>query len=207
MRAGMRSEASSASITGRRLAQLYAGLIVYGFSTALRLRAGLGLEPWAVFHQGLSLHTGLSFGTATIVTGIGVLALWVPLREKPGVGTISNIFVIGLSTDASLAVLPNVHGLALRWALVVVGTVLTGIAGAAYIGAGLGPGPRDGLMTALRRQKGWPIKRVRTGIELTALAIGWLLGGTVGLATIFYALTIGPILHHAMPILAIDKHN
>ena len=203
----MQNSAAKSYVKWRRFAQLYAGLVVYGFSTALRVRAGLGLEPWAVFHQGLAFRTGLTIGTATIVTGVGVLGLWVPLREKPGIGTISNIFVIGLSTDASLAVLPNVHGLALRWALVVVGTALTGIAGAAYIGAGLGPGPRDGLMTALRRHKGWPIKRVRTGIELTALAIGWLLGGTVGLATIFYALTIGPILHHAMPILAIDEHE
>jgi uncharacterized membrane protein YczE len=190
-------------MTWRRLVQLYAALVVYGFSTALRLRAGLGLEPWAVFHQGLAHRLGVSFGTASIITGLGVLGLWVPLRERPGIGTLSNIFIIGLSADASLGILPAPNGLLLRWSLVIAGTLLTGIASGAYIGAGLGAGPRDGVMTALARRTPWPIKRIRTGIELTALAFGWLLGGTVGLATIFYAVTIGPVIHYTMPILEI----
>ena len=192
-------------MTCRRLAQLYAALVVYGFSTALRLRAGLGLEPWAVFHQGLAHRLGVSFGTASIITGVGVLGLWLPLGEKPGIGTLSNILVIGLSADASLGFLPDFDGLLLRWTLVALGTLLTGVASAAYIGAGLGAGPRDGVMTGLARRTSWSIKRIRTGIELTALIFGWLLGGTVGLATIFYAVTIGPIVHRMMPILEIRK--
>jgi uncharacterized membrane protein YczE len=191
--------------TCRRLAQLYAALAAYGFSTALRLRARLGLDPWAVFHQGLAHRLGVSFGTASILTGIGVLGLWLPLREKPGIGTISNIVVIGLSADASLAALPDVDGLPARWMLVAVGTLLTGIASAAYIGAGLGPGPRDGVMTGLARRTRWPIGRIRTGIEIAALVCGWLLGGSVGLATLFYAVTIGPVVHRMMPLLEVRK--
>jgi uncharacterized membrane protein YczE len=189
----------------RRLLQLYAGLILYGASLALQIRAGLGLDPWDVFHQGLSEKTGLSFGTIVIIIGALVLLAWIPLRQKPGIGTISNVFVVGLAVDATLALLPAVHGLELQLPLLAAGIFLNGVAGAAYIGAGLGPGPRDGLMTGLVRITGKPVALVRTSLEVGVLAAGIVLGGTVGLGTVLYALSIGPLLQVLLPAFTIRE--
>ena len=177
----------------RRLTQLYAGLVLYGVSMALLVRAELGVMPWDVLHQGISRSLGGSLGTISIVVGALVLLLWVPLRQRPGIGTVSNVVVIGLSVDASLAVLPVVHNVPLRGVLVAVGIALNAVATAAYIGVHLGPGPRDGLMTGLVRRTGGSVGLVRTGIEVVVVASGWLLGGTLGVATVLYALAIGPL--------------
>jgi len=189
----------------RRLLQLYAGLILYGVSLALQIRAGLGLDPWDVFHQGISDKTGLSFGTIVIITGALVLLAWIPLRQKPGIGTVSNVFVLGIVVDITLSLLGDVHGFGYQLALLTTGVVLNAIAGAAYIGAGLGPGPRDGLMTGLVRVTGRGVGVIRTSIEVSVLAIGFILGGTVGLGTVVYALSIGPLLQVFMPAFAIKQ--
>lgn len=191
----------------RRLSQLLLGLYLYGVSMALLLRAGLGLDPWDVFHQGLAGHVGLSFGMLVSLVGALVLLLWIPLRQRPGVGTVANVLVIGASVDLTMMVLPAVEGFAVRAGLLLGGVALNGIAGAMYIGAGLGPGPRDGLMTGLVRRTGWSIRRVRTGIELAVLALGWLLGGTVGVGTVLYALAIGPLTQTFLPLFMIPEHN
>ena len=188
----------------RRLTQLYAGLVLYGVSDAMLLLAGLGVDPWDVLHQGLSRRIGLGVGTWVIIVGALVLLLWVPLRQRPGFGTANNVIVIGVVVDVVLAVVPDPRGLGLRVAVLLAGVVLNGIATGAYIGAGLGPGPRDGLMTGLAAQ-GFSIRAVRTGIELTVLAAGWLLGGSVGVGTVVYALGIGPLAHFFIPRLAIDR--
>jgi uncharacterized membrane protein YczE len=189
----------------RRLLQLYAGLILYGASLALQIRAALGLDPWDVFHQGLSEKTGLSFGTIVIIIGALVLLAWIPLRQKPGIGTISNVFVVGLAADATLAVLPEARALELQLPMLAAAIFLNGVAGAAYIGAGLGPGPRDGLMTGLVRITGKPVGVIRTSIELGVLAVGFALGGTVGLGTVLYALSIGPLLQVLLPAFTIRE--
>ena len=186
-------------VMGRRLAQLYAGLALYGLSMALLVRAGLGVMPWDVLHQGISRTVGGSLGVVSIVVGALVLLLWVPLRQRPGVGTVSNVLVIGLAVDASLAVLPSVDAMAARVALVALGVVLNAVATAAYIGVRLGPGPRDGLMTGLVRRTGWSVRLVPTGIEVAVVAGGWLLGGTLGVATVLYALAIGPLVQLLLP--------
>jgi uncharacterized membrane protein YczE len=189
----------------RRLVQLYAGLTLYGVSMALQIRAGLGLDPWDVFHQGVSDKTGLSFGTIVIITGALVLLAWIPLRQKPGVGTVSNVIVIGIVVDIALRMLGDVHGFALQLAFLTAGVVLNAVAGAAYIGAGLGPGPRDGLMTGLVRRTGGSVGVIRTSIEMSVLAVGFVLGGTVGLGTVVYALSIGPLLQIFMPAFTIKQ--
>ncbi|WP_432954749.1 YczE/YyaS/YitT family protein [Micromonospora haikouensis] len=189
----------------RRLVQLYAGLTLYGVSMALMIRSGLGLDPWDVFHQGVARRTGLSFGTVTIAVGALVLLLWVPLRQRPGLGTVSNVLVIGLVVDATLALLPGGAPLAARAALLVVGIVANGAATALYLGARLGPGPRDGLMTGyVARRPGRSIRLVRTVIEVTVLALGWLLGGTVGVGTVAYALAIGPLAQLFLPMFTVE---
>jgi uncharacterized membrane protein YczE len=182
----------------RRLVQLFAGLIVYGLATALMIRAGLGLNPWDVLHQGLDERTALSFGTVVILAGLAVLLLWIPLRQKPGVGTICNVVVIGLAADVGLGIIPETTDLAVRVAMLLLGILLLGAATSAYIGAGLGPGPRDGLMTGLAARTGWSIARVRTSIELAVVTIGWLLGGQVGPGTILFAVAIGPIIQRSL---------
>jgi uncharacterized membrane protein YczE len=192
---------------GRRLAQLYAGLALYGLSMALLVRAGLGVMPWDVLHQGISRTTGGSLGTVSIVVGALVLLLWVPLRQRPGLGTVSNVVVIGLAVDASLAVLPAVDQMAGRVVLVALGVVLNAVATAAYIGVRLGPGPRDGLMTGLVRRTGWSVRLVRTGIEVVVVASGWLLGGTLGVATVLYALAIGPLVQLLLPRFAVPPRG
>jgi uncharacterized membrane protein YczE len=186
----------------RRVIQLYAGLLLYGVSGSMLLLAGLGVDPWDVLHQGLSRRLGLGVGTWVVIVGALVLLLWIPLRQRPGWGTLSNVIVIGVVMDVILATVHPVHGLAAGLALMLSGVVLNGIATGLYIGAGLGPGPRDGLMTGLAA-RGHSIRVVRTGIELTVLLTGWLLGGTVGLGTVVYALGIGPIAHVSIPLLAI----
>lgn len=188
----------------RRLAQLLVGLMLYGLSMALMIESTLGLDPWDVFHQGLTRLTGLSFGTVTIVVGALVLALWIPLRQRPGIGTISNVVVIGLAVDAALALLPTAAGLPARLAFLAGGIVLNGAATGLYIGARLGPGPRDGLMTGyVARRPGRSIRLVRTVIELTVLALGVVLGGTAGIGTVAYALAIGPLAQIFIPLLTV----
>ena len=189
----------------RRLLQLYAGLILYGVSLALQIRAGLGLDPWDVFHQGISDKTGLSFGTIVIITGALVLLAWIPLRQKPGIGTVSNVFVLGIVVDITLSLLGDVHGFGYQLALLTTGVVLNAIAGAAYIGAGLGPGPRDGLMTGLVKRTGKSVGVIRTSIEVSVLVVGFFLGGTVGLGTVVYALSIGPLLGFMLPPLTLRE--
>ncbi|MDI1296834.1 MAG: hypothetical protein PSY12_13295 [bacterium] len=189
----------------RRLFQLFWGLGLYGFAMALMLRANLGLDPWDVLHQGIAPRLGFSFGMTVNLVGALVLLLWWPLRQRPGIGTLCNIVVIGTAVDISLMILPTPDTLWMRAIWLIAGIVLNGIAGGAYIGAGLGPGPRDGLMTGFCRRTGLPVKWVRTGIEIGVLAIGWLLGGTVGLGTLLYAASIGWIVHHALPFFTIRE--
>jgi uncharacterized membrane protein YczE len=189
----------------RRLAQLYAGLVLYGASLALQIQAGLGLDPWDVFHQGVSEKTGLSFGTVVIVVGALVLLAWIPLRQRPGIGTVSNVIVVGLAADASLAVLPEAGSFAVGLAMLLSGIGLNAVAGAAYLGAGLGPGPRDGLMTGLVALTGRSVRLVRTSLEVLVLVVGIFLGGTVGLGTVLYALSIGPLLHVLIPPLTLRE--
>lgn len=186
-------------MTIRRFIQLYAGLFVYGISTALMIRSELGLNPWDVLHQGLDERTTLSFGVVVIITGAIVLLLWIPLRERPGLGTISNLVVIGLAADLGLWLIPPAVSLPTRALMLAAGIFLIGAATSAYIGTGLGAGPRDGLMTGLAARTGRSVQLVRTGIELTVLAAGWLLGGKVGIGTVVYALAIGPIVQSMLP--------
>jgi uncharacterized membrane protein YczE len=189
----------------RRLGQLFAGLVLYGASMALQIRAGLGLDPWDVFHQGLTERTGLSFGTVVAIVGAIVLVAWIPLRQKLGIGTVSNVFVIAVAVDVSLALLPDAGSTSVAVAMLLAGVGLNGVASGAYIGAGLGPGPRDGLMTGLVRRTGGSIRVVRTSIELGVLAVGAALGGTVGLGTVLYALSIGPLVHVLLPRMTIPQ--
>jgi uncharacterized membrane protein YczE len=184
-----------------RLVQLYAGLLLYGLSSSLLVLAGLGLDPWDVFHQGLSRTFGLAIGTWAIIVGVVVLLLWIPLRQKPGIGTVSNVILIGATMNVILGHVHAPHALGVRIALLVVGVFLNGVATGMYIGAGLGPGPRDGLMTGLAA-RGHSIRVVRTGIELAVLFVGWRLGGTVGVGTVVYALAIGPLAHVFVPLFA-----
>ena len=186
----------------RRVVQLYIGLLLYGASGALQVRSGLGLDPWDVLHQGLAKHTGLAIGTVLIVVGALVLLLWIPLRQRPGFGTLSNVVLIGLSMNWSLDLLPHPDQIDWRIAEMVTGIVLCGVATGMYIGADYGPGPRDGLMTGLARRTGRSIRLVRTGIEVTVLAAGWLLGGTVGIGTVLFALAIGPLTQLFLPVFA-----
>jgi len=187
----------------RRGVQLAVGLVLYTLSIALLVRAGLGTMPWDVLSQGLSRHLGWSFGTVTLSVSAVVLLLWVPLRQRPGIGTIANLLVIGLLVDpflALLAHLPEQLAPGAAALLVVVGIALNGLATALYVGARLGPGPRDGLMTGLVARTGWSVRLVRTGIEVAVVSAGWALGGTAGVATVAYAAAIGPIVHRLLPL-------
>jgi uncharacterized membrane protein YczE len=189
---------------GRRLSQLYAGLFLYGFSIALMVRSRLGLAPWDVFHSGLTHWFRIDIGQALVIVSFVVMLGWIPLREIPGLGTISNAVVIGGSTDLFLSVMPTAHALAVRVLLLIAGIVLQGLATAAYIGAQLGRGPRDGLMTGLARRTGHSLRAVRTAMELTVVAIGLLLGGVAGVGTILYAVSIGPLSQALLPPLIVD---
>jgi uncharacterized membrane protein YczE len=184
---------------GRRLVQLYAGLLLYGFSIALMVRSHLGLAPWDVLHSGLTEHFPIDIGQALVIVSFVVMLAWIPLREMPGLGTISNAIVIGVSADVFLAVLATPQSIAVRAGLMVAGIGLQGVATAAYIGAQFGRGPRDGLMTGLSRRTGHSLRLVRTSMELTVVAIGLLLGGVAGLGTIVYAVGIGPLSQALLP--------
>ncbi|MDP9822523.1 membrane protein YczE [Nocardioides massiliensis] len=188
-----------AGVLPRRLVQLVVGLVLYGVSLAMMLRSTLGLAPWDVLHSGLTGYVPLTIGQVVIVMSFVVLLLWIPLREKPGLGTVANALLVGLSADATLAVLAEPSALWTQVGLLVAGVVLNGLATAMYIGSQLGRGPRDGLMTGLARSTGWSLRLVRTGIEVTVVVIGWLIGGIVGLGTVVYALAIGPIAQWALP--------
>jgi uncharacterized membrane protein YczE len=184
---------------GRRLVQLYAGLVLYGFSIALMVRSHLGLAPWDVLHSGLTKHFPIDIGQALVIVSFVVMLAWIPLREIPGLGTISNAIVIGVATDLFLMVLSRPDAMTLRVVLLVAGIILQGVATAAYIGAQFGRGPRDGLMTGLSRRTGRSLRLVRTLMELALVVIGLLLGGVAGLGTIIYALSIGPLSQALLP--------
>ncbi|WP_249138593.1 membrane protein YczE [Phycicoccus avicenniae] len=187
----------------RRLVQLVVGLVLFGATMALILRAGLGLEPWGVFTFGLIQHVPMSYGQMVVLSSFVILLLWVPLRQWPGLGTLANAVVVGVATDATLALVPPVEDLAVRVPMLLAGVVGNGLAGALYIGSQLGPGPRDGLMTGLSRRTGRSIRLVRTGLEVTVVAVGWLLGGIVGVGTLVYALLIGPVVQAFLPLLTV----
>jgi uncharacterized membrane protein YczE len=179
--------------------------VLYGISSAMLVRAGLGLEPWNVLHQGLAGRTGLSIGATSVLVGAVVLLVWIPLRQRPGLGTISNVVVFAVSVDAALAVMPAPGSLALRVPLMAAGVALNGVATGLYIAAGFGPGPRDGLMTGLHRRTGFSVRLVRTVIELTVVATGFALGGTVGIGTVLYAVAIGPLAQLFLRVFAVPS--
>lgn len=191
---------------GRRVPQLLLGLVLYGVSLALMLRSGLGLAPWDVFHQGLTRHVPLTIGQAIVVVSFVLLLLWIPLREKPGVGTIGNAVLVGVSVDATLAVVDAPEALPWRIAFLLLGVVGNGLATAMYIGAQLGRGPRDGLMTGLSRRTGRSLRLVRTLLEVSVVVLGVVLGGTLGVGTVLYALAIGPLTQLMLPtwLVAVD---
>jgi len=187
----------------RRIAQLLVGLFFYGFAIALMVRAGIGVAPWDVLTQGIAVQTGLPFGIITNIVGVLVLLLWIPIRQKPGIGTVLNVLLVGPSAEIGLAVLPTPEGLVMQILFFVAGLVLLAIATGLYIGARFGPGPRDGLMTGIHHKYGWKIWIVRTVIEVTVLSIGWLLGGNVGFGTLAFALLIGPMVNITIPRLLV----
>ncbi len=197
----------------RRVVQLYVGLVLFGVSMAMVVRSELGNIPWDVLHQGVADSTGLSFGVVAILTGVVVLLLWIPLRERPGLGTISNVLVIGLVVDVALRVLPDqlADDGPDRWVprvlLFVAGVLINALATAMYIGSRFGAGPRDGLMTGLNRRTGWSIRSVRTAIEVGVVVIGWALGGTFGVGTVLFALVIGPLIQIFVPRFAVPDRT
>lgn len=187
----------------RRLVQLYVGLACYGISAAMMVRARLGLDPWDVLHQGIAHRTGHAIGTVSVVVGVFVLVLWLPIRQRPGLGTVSNVLVVGLAMNQALRVLPDQHGIGAQLAMLIGAIVLCGLATGMYISAGLGPGPRDGLMTGYALRTGLSIRLTRTVLELTVLGVGWLLGGSVGLGTVLFAVGIGPLSQLSLRLMAI----
>lgn len=189
----------------RRIVQLLVGLFLYGFSIGMMIRAGIGVSPWDVLGQGVSLQSGIPFGLTTNLIGLAVLLLWIPIRQKPGVGTVLNVLLVGPSAEVGLAVIPQQTVLWVQILLFTGGLLLLAVATGLYIGARMGPGPRDGLMTGIHRRWGWPIWAVRTGIELSVLGIGWILGGTVGVGTVAFALFVGPLVNLTLPRLRIPE--
>ncbi|WP_223159074.1 YczE/YyaS/YitT family protein [Microcella alkalica] len=196
---------SPARIMTRRWGQLLLGLFLYGVSVALMIRAEIGLDPWTVFAQGLEVQTGWSIGLIVVLIGLGVLLLWIPLKQRPGIGTVLNVLLIGPAMDLALLMLRTPDELWARILMFAAGLALLSIATGLYIGARFGPGPRDGLMTGAHARFGWKIWKVRTGVEVTVLAIGWLLGGTVGLGTVAFALLIGPLVGQTLPRLRVPE--
>lgn len=184
----------------RRITQLAVGLVFYGVGVAVVVVAGLGVDPWTVLAEGLALRTGIGLGWITNIIGLAVLALWIPLHQKPGVGTVANIFVVGTALQLALPLIPAPQNLLQSIVMLLAGVALVGVAGGLYIGARFGPGPRDGLMTGISARWGWPLWLARTVVEVTVLAIGWTLGGTVGVGTVVYALAIGPVSHAALRV-------
>lgn len=183
----------------RRLLQLYIGLTFYGVSTAMFVRADLGADPWNVFHLGVAQLLSLNIGLVMIAVGALVLLLWIPLRQRPGLGTISNVVVIGLAADAALALMPPLTSLLARSLLLAAALVVNALATGMYIGAGFGAGPRDGLMTGINARTGWSVRGVRTAIEVSVLLLGCAMGGTFGVGTVLYALAIGPLIQLCLP--------
>jgi uncharacterized membrane protein YczE len=192
---------------GRRLTQLVAGLVLYGLSLAMMIRPALGNAPWDVLHQGMAEQLSITIGAALIGMSVVVLLLWIPLRELPGLGTIANALLIGLSTDFFLGIVERPDAMSVRLAVTAGGVLLSGLATALYIGSQLGPGPRDGLMTGLHRRTGSSIRLVRTGLEVTVVGLGFLLGGTVGVGTVLYALAIGPLAQLFLPWTIVDLRS
>ncbi len=191
----------------RRLTQLAVGLALYGLTLAMMIRATLGNAPWDVLHQGMAIHLPISIGTAVIVMSVVVLLFWIPLRELPGLGTVANSLAVGLTADLALSLLEAPEALWGRLALMVGGVLLNALATALYIGSQFGPGPRDGLMTGLHRRTGVSIRLVRTGLEVFVVAIGWLLGGVVGIGTLIYALAIGPLVQVMLPRFIVELES
>jgi uncharacterized membrane protein YczE len=189
----------------RRLPQLLVGLVLYGFSLSAMVRTSLGVNPWSALYEGLEHHTPLSFGTISALLGVVVLLLWIPLKQKPTLGTFVNIIVVGSSSDLGLSLIPDHLGLTARASLLIGCVVLNGLSIAVYVGARFGPGPRDGLMTGMSAATGHSIRRVRTLIELTVLGVGWLLGGSVGIGTVLYALMVGPVTQFLLPWFAYQR--
>ena len=183
-----------------RLPGLLLGLVAFGFGIALMVQAELGLGPWEALHQGISRHTGIPLGTVSILLGLPILLMWWPLGERPGIGTLLNVAIIGTATNVALPLIPEQRGTVPQLAMMLLGVVVIGIGSGLYLGSDLGPGPRDGLMTSLHHRFGWSIRRARTAIELSVLVAGFLLGGTVGLGTVVFALGIGPVVQWALGI-------
>lgn len=194
------SSASPIPLRVRRVTQLMIGLILYGVGVAVVVVAGLGVDPWTVLAEGLALRTGIGLGWMTNIIGLAVLALWIPLHQKPGVGTVANILVVGTALQFALPLVPTPENLLQASGMLLAGVALVGVAGGLYIGARFGPGPRDGLMTGISARWGWPLWFARTAVEITVLTIGWALGGTVGAGTLVYALSIGPASHAALRV-------
>lgn len=188
----------------RRIVQLLVGLFLYGTSMALAIRASLGLIPWDVLHVGIIQHVPTSFGVMTILVSLVVLLIWIPLKQRPGVGTIANAFLVGMAADLVLHLTPELESWVIRVPLLIGAIVLNGLATALYVGAQLGPGPRDGLMTGLARVSGRSIRLVRTSIEITVVIVGFILGGTAGLGTVMYAVAIGPLTQAMLPFFTVE---
>lgn len=191
----------------RRILQLLLGLPLYGAGGAFIIAAGQGVDPWTALAQGLSVRTGIGVGWVTNILGLLVLLLWIPLRQRPGAGTIANILVVGTAMQITLELVPGPPPGIAQLGMLIAGIVMVAVASGLYIGARLGPGPRDGLMTGLHGRLGMPVWAARASVELTVLTIGWMLGGTVGVGTVLFALTIGPLVHVALPLLRTsDSH-
>ena len=189
----------------RRLTQLIIGLVLFGVGIGLMLQSGMGVPPWDVLHQGLARRFGLTVGAWSIIVSVAVLLLWLPLRQPYGLGTLLNAIIIGVIIDLTSVVIPAAENTVVAWSMMLIGVVLIGIASGLYIGANLGPGPRDGLMTGIAR-KGPSIRLTRAVIEITVLTLGWILGGTFGIGTIVFALAIGPLVQYFLPRWDISPH-
>ncbi len=190
-----------------RIIRLVIGLLLYGIADALLIRAVVGVDPWTVFAQGVVVQTGLSIGLLTVVIGALVLLLWIPLRQKPGIGTVLNVLLIGPAIELGLWLIPAGTVLWQQVLLFAAGLLLLAVASGIYIGAHLGPGPRDGLMTGIHNRTGWPIWVGRSGVELTVLLVGWLLGGNFGVGTVIFALTIGPLCGWTLPLFGVHRQT
>ncbi|WP_052241410.1 YczE/YyaS/YitT family protein [Microbacterium hominis] len=190
-----------------RLTRLLIGLILYGAGCGVMVQAQIGVDPWTVFAQGLSVQTGVGIGWITNLVGLLVLLLWIPLRQRPGIGTVANILLVGTSMQLTILALPAMNGFVTQVIVFLGGMALVALASGIYIGARLGPGPRDGLMTGMNSRLGWPVWACRLTIEATVLLFGWLLGGTVGLGTVLFAAGIGPLVHVALRLLDVSRRG
>ena len=189
----------------KRIILVEIGLIVCGLAFAIMLRAAIGLDPWDAFHQGISFLTGVSIGTVVVIVGFAVMFLWIFLKQKLGLGTIMNAITIGIAINVFYAWIPTASNYLIGVVYFVVGILINGIGISMYVGGGLGPGPRDGLMTGLVKRTGKPLWLIRTSIEVVVLGLGWAFGGTIGLGTVLYAFTIGPVVHVMLPWFNLDK--